>query len=218
MDDDLLIIHNLPLFLADSARAWLQHLPPRWIRDWADLVRAFVGNFQGTYVRLGNTWDLRSCRQNPDETLHEFIRRFSKQCTELPNVTDSDVIGAFIVGTTCRELVHELGRRSPTKASELLDIATNFATGEEAVGAIFPDTKGKRKEDTVEDSTSRDPKKKKKGKPGKRQHQKDALVAATDRKNPQGPLLGPREFSTKCSRSHAPITGARQNTLWRSAP
>jgi hypothetical protein len=63
-----------------------------------------------------------------------------------------------------------LGRKSPTKASELLDITTNFATGEEAVGAIFPDTKGKRKEDATEDSASCDPKKKKKkkkGKPGK---------------------------------------------------
>lgn len=26
--DDNLIIHNLPLFLLDSARAWLEHLPP----------------------------------------------------------------------------------------------------------------------------------------------------------------------------------------------
>jgi hypothetical protein len=135
------------------------------------LVRVFVGNFQGTYVRPRNTWDLKSYRQDPDETLREFIRHFSKQCTELPNVTDADVIGAFITGTTCRELVHELGRKSPTKASELLDIATNFATGEEAVGAIFPDAKGKRKEDTAEDSASRNSKKKKKkGRSGKRQH------------------------------------------------
>jgi hypothetical protein len=143
-----------------------------------------MGNFQGTYVGPRNTWDLRSCRQNLGETLHEFIRHFSKQCTELPNVTDSDVIGAFIAGTTCRELVHELGRKSPTKASELLDITTNFAMGEEAVGAIFPYAKGKRKEDTAEDSASRDPKKKKKGRPGKQQHSKDALVAAADHKNP----------------------------------
>ena len=27
-DDDLLIIRNLPLLLSDSARAWLEHLPP----------------------------------------------------------------------------------------------------------------------------------------------------------------------------------------------
>jgi hypothetical protein len=122
-------------------------------------------------MRPGNTWDLRSYHQNPDETLHEFIRRFSKQCTELPNVTDADVIRAFIADTTCRELVHELDCKSSTKSTELLDITTNFATGEEAVGAIFPDAKGKRKEDAAKDSTSHDPKKKKKkGRLGKRQN------------------------------------------------
>jgi hypothetical protein len=166
----------------------------------------------------GNTWDLRSYRQNPDETLREFIRCFSKQCTELPNVTNSDVIGAFITGTTYRELVHELGHKSPTKASELLDIATNFATSEEAVEAIFLDAKGKWKKDATEDSASRDPKKKKKGRPGKQQRQKNTLVIAADHKNPQDPLLGPREFLTRCSRSHAPIIGARRSTPWKSAP
>jgi hypothetical protein len=60
-DDDNLIIRNLPLFLSDAARAWLEHLPPVQIFDWDDLVKAFAGNFQGTYVRLGNSWDLRSC-------------------------------------------------------------------------------------------------------------------------------------------------------------
>ena len=78
MDDDQLIIRNLPLLLSDSARAWLEHLPPSQIHDWRDLVRIFVGNFQGTYVRPGNSWDLKSCRQKPDESLRDFIRRFSK--------------------------------------------------------------------------------------------------------------------------------------------
>jgi hypothetical protein len=40
-----------------------------------------------------------------------------KQCTELPNVTDSDVIGTFLAGTTCRDLVSKLGRKTPTRAS-----------------------------------------------------------------------------------------------------
>jgi hypothetical protein len=54
-DDDNLIIRNLPLFLSDAARAWLEHLPPAQISDWDDLVKAFAGNFQGTYVRPGNS-------------------------------------------------------------------------------------------------------------------------------------------------------------------
>jgi hypothetical protein len=57
-DDDNLIIRNLPLFLSDAARAWLEHLPPAQISNWDDLVKAFAGNFQGTYVRPGNSWDL----------------------------------------------------------------------------------------------------------------------------------------------------------------
>jgi hypothetical protein len=79
-DDDNLIIRNLPLFLSDTARAWLEHLPPGQISNWDDLVQAFAGNLQGTYVRPGNSWDLRSCRQQPGESLRDYIRRFSKQC------------------------------------------------------------------------------------------------------------------------------------------
>jgi hypothetical protein len=53
---DEVIICNLPLHLADSARTWLEHLPASQIHNWDDLVRTFVGNFQGTYVRPGNLW------------------------------------------------------------------------------------------------------------------------------------------------------------------
>jgi hypothetical protein len=83
---DEVIIRNLPLHLADSARTWLEHMPPSQIHNWDDLVRTFVGNFHGTYVRLGNSWDLRACTQKPGESLRDFIRRFSKCCTELPSV------------------------------------------------------------------------------------------------------------------------------------
>jgi hypothetical protein len=44
-DDDNLIIRNLPLFLSDTARAWLENLPPGQISNWDDLVQAFAGNF-----------------------------------------------------------------------------------------------------------------------------------------------------------------------------
>jgi hypothetical protein len=130
---DEVIIRNLPLHLADSARTWLEHLPPSQIHNWDDLVRTFVGNFQGTYVRPENSWDLRACTQNPGESLQDFIRRFSKRCTELPSVAQSEIVHAFLEGTNCRDLVRELGC-SPLLDSELFDIATSFASGEETTG------------------------------------------------------------------------------------
>jgi hypothetical protein len=114
-------------------------------------------------VRPGNSWDLRSCRQQPGESLRDYIRRFSKQRTEQPNITDSDVIGAFHAGTTCRDLVSKLGCKTPTRASELMDIATKFASGQEAVEAIFRKDKqpqGRQQEDVPEASAQRDTKKK----------------------------------------------------------
>ena len=86
---------------------------PIEIQSWADLKEIFVGNFQGTYNCPGNPWDLKNCRQKASETLRGYIRCFSRQCNELRNVADADVIGAFLSGTTCESLVHKLGCKGP---------------------------------------------------------------------------------------------------------
>jgi hypothetical protein len=212
-DDDNLIIRNLPLFLSDTALAWLEHLPPAQISNWNDLVKAFAGNFQGTYVCPRNSWDLQSCRQQPGESLREYIRWFSKQCTKLPNITDSDVIGAFLAGTTCRDLVSKLGRKTPTKASELMDIATKFASGQEAVEAIFQKDKqpqGRQPKYVPEASTQRGTKKKAKKKSQAKRDAADAdLVAAAEHRNPRKPPGGANLFDKmlkeSCPYHHGPI-------------
>jgi ribonuclease HI len=59
--------------------------------------------------------------------------------------------------------VSKLGRKTPTRASELMDIATKFASGQEAVEAIFRKDKqpqGRQPEDVPEASTQRGTKKK----------------------------------------------------------
>jgi hypothetical protein len=98
------------------------------------------------------------------------MRRFSKRCTELPSVAQSEIVHAFLEGTTCRDLVRELGRSPPADSNELFDIATSFASGEEAVGAIFDGKKGKRVDDApAEGSKSKEPhQKSRRGKKGKK--------------------------------------------------
>ena len=83
-------------------------------------------------------------------------------------------------------MVRELGRNVPTTVAALLDITTNFASGEEAIGAIFPDNdaKGKRRNEAPGASAPHLPKKKKKGHQGKQEVLEADLVAAADRKNP----------------------------------
>jgi hypothetical protein len=144
-------------------------------------MRVFEGNFKGTYMRPGNSWDLQSCKQKPGESLRDYIWHFSRQRTELPNITDSDVIMAFLSSTTCKELVRELGRNTPLTANGLMDIIANFTAGEEAVGAIFggDQDKGKHKVD--------DPVSPSRGSKRNNRKKKNELVATTERKKPRGP-------------------------------
>jgi hypothetical protein len=168
-------------------------------------------------VRPGNSWDLRSCCQQPGESLRDYIRRFLKQRTELPNITDSDVIGAFLAGTSCRDLVSKLGRKTPTRASELLDIATKFASGQEAVEAIFRKDKqpqGRQPEDIPEASAQRGTKKKGKKKSQTKRDAADAdLVAAAEHRNPQKPPGGTNLFDKMLKESCPYHQGPVKHTL-----
>jgi hypothetical protein len=61
-NDDLFMIQVLPIYLADSSRVWLDHLPRNIINSWDDFREIFTSNFQGTYMRPGNPWDLKGYR------------------------------------------------------------------------------------------------------------------------------------------------------------
>jgi hypothetical protein len=85
-------------------------------------------------------------------------------------VAQSEIVHAFLEGTTCRDLVRKLGRSQLVDSNELFDIATSFASGEEAVGVIFDSKKGKRTDDApAEGDKSKEPHRKdKRGKKGKK--------------------------------------------------
>ena len=121
----------------EHVRAWLEFLPHDSIHDWVDLKRIFVGNFHGMYVCPGNSWDLKSCQQEPNESLWDYIYRFLKLCNSLPDVIDADVISAFLSGATCESLIHKLGCLKPHTTRDLLDVATNHASCKEAIGVVF---------------------------------------------------------------------------------
>jgi hypothetical protein len=94
-----------------------------------------------------------------------------------------------------------------------MDITTKFASGQEAVEAIFRKDKqpqGRQPEDVPEASTQRGTKKKNKKKSQAKRDAADAdLVVAAEYKNlgnlPEVPIS-----SIRCSRSRAPIIRARQ--------
>jgi hypothetical protein len=101
-DDDNLIMHNLPLFLSDAARAWLEHLPPAQIFDWDDLVKAFAGNFQGTCAlgTRGISGAAASSQGNPCESTSGGFQSSAPSCPTSPTQMSSEHSSlAPLVGT-----------------------------------------------------------------------------------------------------------------------
>jgi hypothetical protein len=119
------------------------------------------------------------------ETLHVYIHRFSRQCNELPDVADTDIIGAFLSRTTYEFFVHKLGHKRLRNTKELLDIATSHASSEEAVRAIFDRSQGKAKRDEDTDKGASNHSKKK-----NKQWHRDSLVATAERKGKKAPAEG----------------------------
>jgi hypothetical protein len=116
-------------------------------------------------------------------------------------------VHTFLEGTTCRDLVRELGRSPPVDSNELFDIATSFASGEEAVGAIFDGKKGKRTDDApTEGSKYKEPHRKdQRGKRGKKTRREareqghdvddgEALAVDLARRGPRPAPRGPGVF------------------------
>ena len=92
-----------------------------------------------------------------------------------------DVISAFLSGTTCESLIHKLGCLKPCTTRDLLDVAMNHASGEEAVRVVFNrgQDKGKAKREDQDEGPSSQ--RYKKNKKEQRQPTNTALVSATDR-------------------------------------
>jgi hypothetical protein len=120
-----------------------------------------------------------------------------------PSVAQSEIVHTFLEGTTCQDL----GRSPPVDSNDLFDIATSFASGEEAVGTIFDTKKGKRMDDApAEGSKSMEPQQKhkrsKKGKKprcearsqGRDDDGDEALAVDPARKGPRAAPRGPGVF------------------------
>jgi hypothetical protein len=111
----------------------------------------------------------------------------------------------------------KLGRKTPTRASELMDIATKFASGQEAVEAIFRKDKqpqGCQPEDVLEASAQRGTKKKGKKKSQAKRGAADAdLIAVAEHRNPRKPPGGANLFDKMLKESCPYHQGPVKHTL-----
>jgi hypothetical protein len=84
--------------LTGPAQTWLMNLTPGSVYSWEELYARFTANFASAYQQHGVEARLHAVRQEPGETLWDFIARFTKVRGTIPHVSDASIITAFRQG------------------------------------------------------------------------------------------------------------------------
>ena len=85
-----------------------------------------------TCTRPGTKHDTNRIYQKPSELLRSYIRRFSELRNSIPNITEAEVITAFIRGLHHRELRSKFNHKPPTGIGEMITTANQYTDIEEA--------------------------------------------------------------------------------------
>ncbi|GJN20319.1 hypothetical protein PR202_gb07683 [Eleusine coracana subsp. coracana] len=126
----------LHVCLAPVARTWLNNLPDGSISSWADLCQQLVANFQVTFDRPGNHWELSRIKQRDREPLRDYIQRFCRVKNTIPNISDAQVIAGFQAGLRDDDLIKKIGRLDAAgglMARDLFTMADKYVAGNSAL-------------------------------------------------------------------------------------
>jgi hypothetical protein len=113
---------NIPMALQSFLLTWLESLKPDSIDSWEDLKETFINNFQGSMLRIGTHHDLSQVKQEENEILRSYTRRFFEMRTTIGNITDEDVIHFFQNSLGSKNIYRDFGRNRPKTIMELHDM------------------------------------------------------------------------------------------------
>ncbi|KAM1986844.1 hypothetical protein ACFX15_034188 [Malus domestica] len=87
-----------PSTLSDEALNWYCRLPPETVDSFEELRKLFVSQHIFQTDHLHSADDLYTIRQKPDESLREYVNRFSHEYFRCTEADDKTALKAFMVG------------------------------------------------------------------------------------------------------------------------
>ena len=118
--DTSVMANYLPIMLMPPTMSWFTSLDLDSIGSWEELKKVFTDNYMAMCTRSGTKHDLNRINQKPFELLRSYIRRFSEMRNSIPNITEAEVITAFIKGLHHRELRSKFNRKPPIGISDMI--------------------------------------------------------------------------------------------------
>jgi hypothetical protein len=87
-----------PLVMGDEPSLWINHLPTGSITSWPGLSQSFTSNFQATYNRPGNAFNLGMVTMKKGEWLLDYTNRFFENRNTCVGIRDDKVVDNYKKG------------------------------------------------------------------------------------------------------------------------
>ncbi|XP_073154001.1 uncharacterized protein [Henckelia pumila] len=117
--------------LTGPEQQWFNLLRPGDIQEFKDFSKAFLHHFASSKKHPTTTLSLFAIKQQGQEDLRAYIRRFSALALEVPTATTDLLISAFTQGLTTGDFLKSLIKKPSYTYDELLARAEKYVNFEE---------------------------------------------------------------------------------------
>ncbi|XP_075479421.1 uncharacterized protein LOC142520304 [Primulina tabacum] len=118
--------------LVDSAQRWFEGLTSQSISSFEDFQKVFLHHFSSSKKYKKTAFSLFEVKQNPEESLRAYIRRFNRVALDVPTCATETKTTAFTQGLREGEFFKSLTKKVPGYFEDLLSRAEIYINMEEA--------------------------------------------------------------------------------------
>ncbi|KAK1365344.1 hypothetical protein POM88_040905 [Heracleum sosnowskyi] len=130
---DALKCRAFPQTLAGMAQRWYSRLPPNSISCFKDLSTAFINQFISGRVHEKSSASLMNLIQGKNETLRDYLKRFTKETLNIPDLDNKVAMIALQQGTTDVFFKMSLAKHPPESMTELQQRVGKYIKAEESM-------------------------------------------------------------------------------------
>jgi len=118
-ENEAVMCRAFPLTLKKAARRWFASLSQKSINSWRELERSFLNHFTTSREQPKSSHYLARIKQDRDESLRDYIARFTKESLTINNLDQQVALHLIIAGLRPSGFARSLAKKPPQNMEDL---------------------------------------------------------------------------------------------------